>query len=174
MSYHTAIVGQTGSGKSFLAQTLARALVKSGARVVVFNPLQDAGWLSVGAAAVVPEPERFFQYAEKNQRLCLFCEEVRILGNTHERKNRLADLACYGRHRGHRLFFLMQRGNQCLPEVRDNCANLYMFRNGRAGAAFWEDAFGYPELVARAPLLPPHACMFCTLTKPPSFIKLKV
>ncbi len=144
---HVLGVGMTMSGKSFLAKSIAASLKKKGIGVIALDPLRDPGW---HADFVTDDAEKFLATVKASRRCAVFVDES---GSTVGRYNpEMEWLATQGRHWGHRVYFLTQRGSQISPTIRDNCSELFLFRVSRKDAALWAEDFGFDELEQAASL----------------------
>lgn len=168
MSYHTAIFGVTGSGKSYLAQQFAAAIRRRRRPVVVFNPLRDGSW-SGCCDMETDDAARFLRLASANRGCALFVEECGLIDR--KLSDAFRRLLTTGRHAGHRLYILGQRAEQVPPIVRDSCAYLYLFRSSLAGAKFW--AGGFDAALLDAPRLPPRQFFFCAPCEPCRLLTLR-
>lgn len=66
--------------------------------------------------------------------------------------------ATMGRHRGHNVHFVTQRGAQLSPTVRTQCRNLFLFNMAREDCELLAKEWNKPELKDAA-LLPQGQCM---------------
>jgi len=146
---HATIAGMTMSGKTFLAQTNARAFRAAGVGTLVLHKPGER-WPEACANWQTDDPEKFLVKFWKAQRCACFMElSDAAVSKWDERFH-----ACFtrGRHHGHRCFFVTQRAATVHPAIRENCESLYLFTCGAKGAAVWAEEFCDNVLLAAATL----------------------
>lgn len=138
---HSLIVGTTGCGKSTLAKKLSAGLKKSGKGVLVFDPLLSRDWY---ADYITDNKDDFLDLAKRSKNCVLFIDESVELGKFNASMDWFATRA---RHWGHVSFFICQRVQQLNKTVRDQCANLYLFRVSYGDAKILAEEFVQDELI---------------------------
>lgn len=138
---HKLIVGQTLSGKSTLARSMANAAIREGLVVVVYDPTLSPDW---GTDLVTDDEEYFFQmleivHAEGHSALVIVDEADTLLSMAH-RHNWW--LFMRGRHFGFELVAVTQRPTNIAPSVRGNAPELYVFQLGNSDATMLEQDYG--------------------------------
>jgi hypothetical protein len=143
MSGHIFINGGTMSGKTYLAQHLARAYQAKGFGTIVLDPMDDPSW---SADRQFREMEPFLDCAYAATGCLLIVDEV---GQTVGRSPvpRVEWLATRARHWGHRVIFMGQDPVQVKPIIRDQCGELFLFQVSAKKAEMWADNFADPELL---------------------------
>jgi hypothetical protein len=146
---HAAICGQTGTGKTYLAQRLAIEFRQLGKGVIVLHKPREP-WSGVNWQT--DNPELFIRKFWRCQHVIAFMEfaDARV----EKMDTRFHDCFSQGRHNGIRCFFLSQRAAQVHPTIRENCSGLYLFGCGAKGAAVWAEEMCDDELLAAATLPP--------------------
>lgn len=155
---HAAIIGSTGSGKTFLAQSLARNAASKGRGVLVLHkerepwplPRSPLVWQTHDAEAFL----RMYWAARS-------CDCFMELADADVDKFDGRFHRCYtqGRHEGHRNFYLSQRAAMVHPNIRENCSSLYLFAVPIKGARLWADEFN-DDTLQQATTLPPHVFFY--------------
>lgn len=169
MSGHIFINGGTMSGKTFLAQHLAKAYKASGYGVIVLDPMADPNW---GADRQYHEMEPFLACAYKATGCLLIVDEVgQTVGRNPE--PRVEWLATRARHWGHRVIFMGQDPVQVKPIIRDQCGELFLFQVSAKKAEMWADNFADPELL-KAPSLEKYQFIHKRRHEPCQIQKLKI
>ena len=140
---HAFINGGTMSGKTFLAQYLARSYRANGYGVIVLDPMDDPSW---HADRQFRDMDSFLDCAYKATGCVLFVDEV---GQTMGRNPppRVEWLATRARHWGHKVFFIGQDPTQVKPIIREQCAELFLFRATQKRSEIWAEAFEDVELM---------------------------
>jgi hypothetical protein len=143
MSAHAFINGGTMSGKTYLAQALAKEYQRSGYGVIVLDPMDDPSWNADRQFRTMPE---FLKCANQATNCVLFVDEV---GQTIGRNPppEVEWLATRARHWGHRVFFIGQDPVQVKPIIRDQCGELFLFQVSQRRADLWSENFADPDLL---------------------------
>ncbi|MBA3849339.1 MAG: hypothetical protein C0502_05010 [Opitutus sp.] len=151
---HSAIIGSTGSGKTTCGQQLAALAVAGGRGVLVLHKEREA-WPLPAAPLVFQthDPEHFLAVYWKARSCDCFMELADA--DVDKFDSRFHRCFTQGRHEGHRNFYLSQRAAMVHPNVRENCASLYLFAVPIKGARLWADEFN-DETLLGATMLPPH------------------
>lgn len=149
---HAAIIGQTGTGKTHAARSLARCFIASGVKTLALHKPREP-WERAAASWQTPDPATFLPMFWKAKGCACFME----LADAGVSKWDTEFHKCFsqGRHEGHRCFFLSQRAATVHPTIRENCSSLYLFAVPPAGARLWAEEFNDEELL-KAVSLPPH------------------
>lgn len=153
---HRAIIGGTGSGKTFHAQSSAR-LVRSVERATLVLHLDMEPWPADCVTWQTSDPDRFIRmyWASRN------CDCFMELADADVDKfdTRFHKAFTRGRHWGHRNYFLSQYGPTVHPIIRANCTSLSLFAVNDMVAKAWAQEFNDKALLA-ASRLPPHWSLF--------------
>jgi len=168
MLLHHAIIGLTGSGKTFYAQSLARVHRRAGTDTLVLHKEREP-WPGDAVSWQTSDPEAMLRVFWRSKSCAVFLELADAeVGKYDERFHRCFSM---GRHEGHRCYYLAQRGEQTHPTIRDNCSMLALFAcTGRAARA-WADEFNAAELLGAASLDPARHNFFLK-TRGPSPARL--
>lgn len=119
---HVLILGMTQSGKSTFGKQLAAQYKQRGVRVGVLDPLGDPGW---NADFRTDDPAEFLQVFWESRQCAFFIDEAGdCVGRFDDAMMRTATR---GRHWGHRVHYMSQRGAQIARTVRDQCSSLALF-----------------------------------------------
>lgn len=119
---HVLILGMTLSGKTTLAKQLARHYRASGIKVGVLDPLNDPAW---EADFRTPDPDAFLRWFWDSRQCAWFIDESGDMVGQFDRT--MQQTATKGRHWGHRVHYISQRGAQLARTVRDQCSKLFLF-----------------------------------------------
>lgn len=123
MSVHTAIVGQSLSGKSNLAKRFAKDLSAAGHNIIVYDPTKSSGWPE--NAVKFESAEKFLSHIERAESAFVFIDEAATLWKYDEVR---ADQILYKRrHQGLACFIISQRRTMVNPNARDQCAKTFAF-----------------------------------------------
>lgn len=160
---HVLILGMTQSGKTTLAKALVQRYRKNGIGVLVLDPLNDPGWC---ANWQTNDPAAFLDtFWNSRQCACFIDESGDAVGRYDEAMQRTATR---GRHWGHRVHYLTQRGAQLSRTVRDQCSEIFLFTTSQKDAKLHAEEWNRDEL-AKAHTLQQgeyfHTGRFSPLTK---------
>lgn len=134
----------TESGKTTLAKKLASNARKRGRSVIVLDPLHDE-W---DCDFQTNDAAEFLRVFWGNQSCDVFIDES---GDAIGRFNKvMQQTATKGRHWGHSVHFLTQRGAQLSPTVRDQCSHLFLFCSGFKDCQIHAQEWNKPDLVQAA------------------------
>lgn len=130
------------SGKTTLARALAVQARKAGIGVLVLDPLCST-W---ECDFVTDNPDRFLQvfWASKNC-LAIIDEAADCVGRYDDA---MRATATRGRHSGHSVIFISQRGADLNLTVRSQCADLYLFTSNYRDCDTLALEFNCPDLKA--------------------------
>lgn len=121
---HCLIVGITLTGKTNLAKSIAREKSASGENVIIFDPLQSAGWPDNAEKFV--SIDKFFERMETAQSAFVFVDEGKTLWDKNPKE---ADKLLYRRrHQGLLVFVLAQRTRMIPPNARNQCHRVFAFK----------------------------------------------
>jgi hypothetical protein len=152
MELHTASIGGTGSGKTFLNITKARQYRRDGIGTLILHKPREP-WPAECASWQTDEPPRFLDMFWRAKRCACFMELADADVDKYDREFH----RCFsmGRHEGHRCHYISQYGPQVHPIIRMNCTSLALFATNRRAAATWAEEFN-DERLLRACELPPR------------------
>lgn len=161
----------TESGKTTLAKRLAKSYYQRGRGVIVLDPMGDPEWSPIDRdglpfdqiqqqMAKLRNEGRFFQTADPDEFLRVFWDSQSCMVFIDEAGDAVGrydtamqQTATKGRHWGHSVHYLSQRGAQLARTVRDQCSHLFLFTTAKKDALLHADEWNQPELV-QASLLP--------------------
>lgn len=149
---HRAIIGMTGSGKTFYAQQTAREFCRARCYTLVLHKPREV-WPADCATWQTDDPERFRRMFWAAKRCACFIEMADADVDKYDRE--FHKMFSQGRHEGHRCFYLSQYGPQVHPIIRMNCTSLALFASNKPAAKQWAEEFNDDELM-KACNLPPR------------------
>lgn len=152
---HSLIVGMTESGKTTLAKQMSRAYKAQGVSVIVMDELRDPGW---SADFITGDPREFLNVFWNSRSCAVFIDESGDCVGRYDET--MAKTATRGRHWGHNVHYLTQRGAQISKTVRDQCSNLFLFTTSMGDCKIYAAEFNRPELLEGAQL-PQFEYMMC-------------
>lgn len=149
---HWLIVGQTRSGKSTLAKSMASQYRKNGIGVVVMDPMARVEqnretkpeW---GADWITNDPFEFLDFVQdpsQCRQCALFCDESGDKIPKHD--TRFNWLTTSARHHGHVSHLISWRGVNLNPTLRENCMNLVLFNISHEYAHQMAKEFNCPQM----------------------------
>lgn len=138
---HVLILGMTLSGKTTLAKRLAADYRAHGIKVAVLDPLGDPEWQ---ADYRTTDPDEFLAvFWQSRQCACFIDESGDAVGKYDEAMQKTATR---GRHWGHRVHYLTQRGAQLSRTVRDQCSSLFLFTTSLKDAKLHAEEWNKDDL----------------------------
>lgn len=160
---HTAFVGMSRSGKTTLAQIVAKGLVGKRRKVGVFDPLLDPKWEATGASIVTADPFELLHRCKTETTADgrpwhWFWEEWGPYLKNHPDGEVRRLLPAFGwlgtssRQLGHSQWFIGHSW-QDLLHVRGQLDGVYAFAQGNKSAALMAEDFARPELSHELPRL---------------------
>jgi len=141
---HVLILGMTLSGKTSLAKRLAPVYRAQGIKVGVLDPLGDPEWR---ADFQTSDPDVFLRAFWESRQCAWFIDESGDAVGKYD--DAMIRTATRGRHWGHRLHYLTQRGAQLSRTVRDQCSSLFLFTTSLKDAKLHAEEWNKDDL-ARA------------------------
>lgn len=142
---HVLIFGMTESGKTTLAKRLAQRYRAHGIPVVVLDSLNDPEWPSGRDTFQTTDPDEFLRVFWASKRCACFIDEA---GDAVGRFNTVMQrTATRGRHWGHSVHFISQRGVQIAPTVRDQCGHIFLLTSSVADGKVHANEWNRPELL---------------------------
>jgi hypothetical protein len=145
------------SGKTTLAKKLITEYKNQGIKTIVLDPLADPGYL---ADFKTTNPDEFLKIFWASRQCAVFVDESGdMIGRFDSVMQRPATL---GRHLGHKLHFISQRGAQINKTVRDQCSKLYLFTSSFTDCKIHANEWNKPELESAFTLPQGH---FYTVTR---------
>lgn len=148
--FHTAMLGQTGSGKTFGAQQIAASMIRRGILTLVLHK-PDEHWPAASASWQTHDPARFARMYWASRNVACFMELADA--DVPKFSDEFRKMFTRGRHGGRHNFFLSQRAAQMHPDIRENCASLFLFSVGKNAAKLWAEEMSDERLVY-APIPP--------------------
>lgn len=112
----------TESGKTTLAKRLAAKYKAQGFGIIVLDPLHDPEWQ---ADIQTPDPEQFLNAFWKSRKCMVFIDEAGDAVGRYDKA--MIQTATKGRHWGHSVHYITQRGAALSRTVRDQCSHLMLF-----------------------------------------------
>jgi hypothetical protein len=132
----------TESGKTTLAKRLARQYKQADVHVIVLDSLNDPEW---DCDFQTTDPDEFLRVFWASRRCAVFIDEA---GDAVGRYNTVMQrTATRGRHWGHAVHFISQRGVQIAPTVRDQCGHLFLLTSSIADGKVHANEWNRPELM---------------------------
>lgn len=148
---HEAIIGLTGSGKTFAARAKARKYRERGVATLVLHKPRER-WAPNEASWQTCDPAEFLRMFWASKSCACFMELSDADVDFWDK--RFHKCFTEGRHEGHRCHFLSQRGPQVHPNIRDNCHSLLLFSSTAEAANAWAKSFNDPTLNAASGFMP--------------------
>lgn len=138
---HVMILGMTMSGKTSLAKQLIPIYRAQGIKTGVLDELCDPAW---NADFQTSNPDEFLRMFWASRQCAWFVDEA---GDSVGRYDSVMQrTATRGRHWGHRVHYLSQRGTQIARTVRDQCSSLFLFTTSLEDAKIHANEWNKPEL----------------------------
>lgn len=144
---HSLILGMTESGKTTFAKRSAAAYQARGIKTIVLDPLKDPAW---NADFQTSNPEDFLDKVWSSRCCAVFIDEA---GDSVGRFDAaMVKTATRGRHWGHNLHYISQRGTMLARTVRDQCSNLILFCTALEDCKIHAREWNNPQLLQGAAL----------------------
>lgn len=139
---HCLIFGMTESGKTTLAKRLAARYKYNEVPVIVLDSLNDPEW---NADFQTTDPDEFLRVFWSSRRCACFIDEA---GDAVGRYNTVMQrTATRGRHWGHSVHYISQRGVQIAPTVRDQCGHIFLLTTSVADGKVHANEWNQPDLL---------------------------
>lgn len=152
---HVLIVGITNTGKTTIAFDMARRYKKAGKRIIVLDPdlrrewevptVVDSGKEEIEGGVITDDPDEFLLICKNSQSCALFIDESGSMIGRYD--TQLEWLATQSRKWGHKSHFIMQRGSQVSPTVRNQCSSAFVFKQSPDDAKVLSNNFVCPEFL---------------------------
>lgn len=146
---HVLINGMTLSGKTALSKRLCRHYQAENWGVIILDPLHDPGWYRQGTDENLffqtDDNQEFLYTARNSQRCMIFVDESGESVGQYDKE--MHWLATRGRHYGHTVHFISQRGAQIAKTVRDQCVRLFLFVSSLDDCKVHAREYNKPELL---------------------------
>ena len=150
---HSLIFGMTESGKTTLAKRLAKRYKQKGVNVLLLDPLNDPGW---EVDFRTTDADEFLRVFWQSRRCAAFIDEA---GDAVGRFDTVMQrTATRGRHWGHNVHYISQRGAMLAPTVRDQCGHLFLFTTALNDSKLHANEWNNPELAQANSL--PQGCYY--------------
>jgi len=130
----------TESGKTTLAKTLASRYQKAGFTCIVLDAIGD-NWPT---EYVYNDKDLFLDVVKRSRRCMVFIDEAGEAVGRYD--SEMFWLATRGRHYGHSVHFITQRGQQLSPTVRGQAGYLALFNCSSTDARLLGDEWNREEL----------------------------
>lgn len=138
---HSLILGMTESGKTTLAKKLAAHYKSNGVGILVLDPMGDPEWQ---ADYQTDDAEEFLDVFWQSRQCAVFIDEAgEAVGQYDKVMHRTATK---GRHWGHSVHYISQRGALIARTVRDQCSHLFMFTTALDDCKLHANEWNKPEL----------------------------
>jgi len=160
---HCIIIGQTESGKTTLAKSLAGWYKRHGVGIVVLDPMLDPGW---NADWITDNPDKFLAFVrdpDQCLQCALFIDESSESINKYDKEFNW--ITCRSRHHGHVAHLISQRAQDINPSTRAQATTLYIFNVNPVDAKQYALDFNAPAALD-APNLPQGTCIKIERFKP--------
>lgn len=138
---HSLVLGMTESGKTTLAKRLSHVYKRNEYGVLVLDPMGDPGWAVDFQTA---DPEEFLRVFWDSRGCMAFIDESGDMVGRYDLA--MQKTATQGRHWGHSVHFLSQRGAQINRTVRDQCSVLFLFNTAKKDAELHAHEWNAPIL----------------------------
>lgn len=138
---HVLILGMTLSGKTSIAKKLATLYRQSGVMVGVLDELGDPEW---DADFRTTDANTFLRAFWESRQCAWFVDESGDAVGKYDEA--MAKTATRGRHWGHRVHYLTQRGAQLSRTVRDQCSELFLFATSHDDSKLHANEWNSQEL----------------------------
>lgn len=156
---HSLIFGMTESGKTTLGKQMAHAYFREDFGVIVLDPMCDPGWKPPQGNELdiewkyqlkkryyqTDDPEEFLRVFWDSRQCMVFIDEAGDAVGKYD--HAMQQTATKGRHWGHCVHFLSQRGAQLSPTVRHQCSHMFLFTTAKQDAELLAREWNQPELV---------------------------
>lgn len=132
----------TNSGKTFLAQRFMKSFQEREIKTLVLQPFLFKRW---GADYETDNMQEFLHVYFKSLNCVAFIDEASQYcgrGVTHD----MIKTATIGRHLGHVNYYIAQRGSQINMTIREQCNELFLFRQGVKDSTLWAEEFANEKL----------------------------
>ena len=137
---------------------MARRYIASGKKIIVLDPDLSKEWtvpnistLKEGSeetsdlGIMTDDPDRFLIICKNSQSCALFIDESGAMIGRYD--TQLEWLATQSRKWGHKSHFIMQRGSQVSPTVRNQCSSAFVFKQSPDDAKVLSNNFVCPEFL---------------------------
>ena len=148
---HALILGMTESGKTTLAKRMAAEYKARGIGVIVLDPLKDPGW---NADHITANGEEFLDVFWNSRSCAVFIDESGDAVGKYDLA--MQRTATRGRHWGHSVHYLTQRGSMISRTVRDQCGKLFLFNNALEDCKIHAREWNKPGLLEASAFPPGH------------------
>lgn len=153
---HVLIVGITNTGKTTLAFDMAQRYIVDKRRIIVLDPDLRREWQvpqwrenitnkEIERGVMTDNPEEFLIICKNSQGCALFIDESGSMIGRYD--TQLEWLATQSRKWGHKSHFIMQRGSQVSPTVRNQCSSAFVFKQSPDDAKVLSNNFVCPEFL---------------------------
>jgi hypothetical protein len=163
---HSLIFGMTESGKTTLGTRLAHYYQDNERGVIILDEMCDPRWMSEKRQALMRrdpgvwraqelmgELPPFRQFSDPDEFLDVFWDSKNCMVFIDESGDAVGKYdqamqrtATKGRHWGHSLHYISQRGAQLNRTVRDQCSHLFLFNTAKKDAELHAHEWNAPEL----------------------------
>lgn len=138
---HCLILGMTESGKSTLAKRFLLDFKKAGISTIVLDPLSDPSWK---ADFQTKDPEEFLRVLWNSRGCAAFVDEAGE--NAGQYDSAMIKSATKGRHFGHSMHYISQRGTMINTTIRGQCSKLFLFATGKKDSLVHAEEWGHDGL----------------------------
>lgn len=153
---HVLIVGITNTGKTTIGFEMAAKYKAEGTRIIVLDPNLRPEWgvpqwhkdiqaEEIKYGVMTDDPETFLAICKNAQGCALFIDESGSMIGRYD--TQLEWLATQSRKWGHKSHFIMQRGSQVSPTVRNQCSSAFVFKQSPNDAKVLANNFVCPEFL---------------------------
>ncbi len=145
---HSLILGMTESGKTTLAKQIAVLAKRRKVGVIVLDPMHDPEWV---CDFKTEDQDEFLQVFWKSRQCVAIIDEAGESVGQFDKV--MHKTATKGRHWGHSVYYVSQRGVLIARTVRDQCSHLWLFTTALEDSKIHANEWNQPELKT-APQLP--------------------
>lgn len=139
---HVLIVGITNTGKTTICFEMSARYRAAGKKVIVLDPDLRKEW---NADYITDDPQEFLTVCKNSQSCALFIDESGSMIGKYD--TQLEWLATQSRKWGHKSHFIMQRGSQVSPTVRNQCSSAFVFKQSPDDAKVLSNNFVCPQFL---------------------------
>jgi hypothetical protein len=132
----------TESGKTTLAKRLAARYKSNDVPVVVLDSLNDPEWI---CDYQTTDPDEFLRVFWASKRCACFIDEAGDAVGRYD--TAMQKTATRGRHWGHSVHYISQRGVQIAPTVRDQCGHIFLLTSSLADSKVHANEWNQPQLL---------------------------
>lgn len=144
---HTLVVGITESGKTSLCKKLAAEHIREGYAVLVLSKIWDE-WPK--GTLLFDDQEEFLRVFWASEKCMVFIDEGKSTVGRYN--DAMIETAVQGRHWGHSCYYAAQRATMMSKDVREQCTQAYIFKQGPTDAKALVEEFAIEGIIEASKL----------------------